>query len=79
MRLRVKRVLEGPGPGEVVVKVETTSGIYEEVILYAKTIEGDTVEIGHPIARVEEQSLVELPRESVSGRWRVWVPSSSVA
>ncbi len=71
-------VSEGPGPGEVVVEVETTSGIYEEVILHAKTIERDTIEIGHPIAHVEETSLVELPRESVSGRWRLWVPSSSV-
>ena len=79
VRLRVKRVSEGPGPGEVLVEVETTSGIYEEVILHAKSIEGDTVEIGHPIAHVEEKSLVELPRESMSGRWRVWVPNSSVA
>ena len=23
--------------------------------------------------------LVELPRESLSGRWRVWVPKSAVA
>lgn len=79
MRLQVKKVSDGPGPGEVVVEVETASGIYEEVILHAKTIEGNTVEIGHPIAHREEKSLVELPRESMSGRWRVWVPSSSVA
>ncbi len=79
MRLRVKRVSEGPGPGEVVVEVETTSGVYEEVILHAKSIKENTVEIGHPIAHVEDKSLVELPRESTSGRWRVWVPSSSVA
>ena len=79
MRLLVTRVSDGPGPGEVVVEVETISGISEEVILHEKAIEGDTVEIGRPIAHVEDSSLVELPRESSSGKWRVWVPSSSVA
>lgn len=79
MRLRVTRLVEGPGPGEVVVEIVTTSGITEEIVLHTRAIEGDMVEIGYPIFQSEDKSLVELPRESVSGRWRVWVPSSSVA
>lgn len=79
MRLKVTKVMNGPGPGEVMVEVETSSGVNEEVVLHEKSIQGDTVEIGHPIAHLEKKCLVELPRESMSGRWRVWVPSSSVA
>ena len=79
MRLRVKLVSDGPGPGEVVVEIATASGITEEVVIHARAIEGDTIDVGHPIDSSKDRSLVELPRESMSGRWRVWVPRESVA
>ena len=78
MRLQVTQVSEGPGPGEVVVEIMTASGITEEVVLHIRSIEADMIEIGFPILHSEDKSLVELPRESTSGRWRVWVPSSNV-
>ena len=79
MRLQVREVSEGPGPGEVVVEVTTTSGRTEQVIIHAEDIKDNTIEIGFPIHRADGKSLIELPRESMSGRWRVWVPSSNVA
>lgn len=78
MRIQVKKVSDGPGPGEVVVEIATTSGITEEVVLHAGAIEGDTIDVGHPINNAEDQSLVELPREAMSGKWRVWVPASGL-
>lgn len=80
MRIRVTRVSEGPGPGEVVIEVATSSGRLEQVIIHRADIEeGDTIDIGYPIHRANGNSLVELPRESISGRWRIWVPNESVA
>ena len=75
MRLHVRRVSDGPGPGEVVVEIATTSGTTEEVVIHAGAIEEDTIDVGHPIDSSEDRSLVELPREAMSGRWRVWVPA----
>lgn len=79
MRLRVKRLSSGPGPGEVVVEVETAEGATEEVVVHSKGLHGDTIEVGYPIHRLNDRLLVELPRETVSGAWRVWVPAASVA
>ena len=78
MRVQVKKLSEGPGPGEVVVEIETTSGGVEEIVLHVRAISEDAIEIGFPIDSLEDSYLVELPRESTSGRWRVWVPNSSV-
>ena len=76
MRLRVERLSEGPGPGEFVVGVTTSTGATEQVVVYG--MEDDTIEVGHPLASDETKRLVELPRESLSGKWRVWVPRDSV-
>ena len=80
MRLQVRRVSKGPGPGEIVIEIDTASGKSEQVILHNADIEeGDTIDIGYPIHRTNGKFLVELPRESISGRWRIWVPNGSVA
>ena len=79
MRLHVRKLSEGPGPGEVVVEITTSSGSTEQVIVHSDDIlEGDTIEVGYPIHLSDDKSLVELPSESISGRWRIWVPSSVV-
>ena len=78
MRLRVKRLAEGPGPGEVVVEVTTMTGATEQVVVHATGMEDDTIDVGYPLASIEERRLIELPRESVSGKWRLWVPQSAM-
>ena len=78
MRLRVDRLSEGPGPGEVVVAVTTAGGATEQVIVHVMGMVGDTIDVGYPLASDEEQRLIELPRESVSGKWRLWVPLSAI-
>ncbi len=78
MRLRVTRVADGPGPDEIIVGVETFAGNIEHVILDTSVILGDMIEVGSPIHFLEDKSLVELPRESTSGKWRIWVPISQV-
>ena len=78
MRLRVTRLAEGPGPGEVVVGVITITGATEQVVVHVTGMEGDTIDVGYPLASSEEKRLIELPRESMSGKWRLWVPQSAM-
>ncbi len=76
MRLQVTRISEGPGPGEVVIGVTTITGAMEQVVVHVTGMVGDTIDVGYPLASSEEQRLIELPRESVSGKWRLWVHES---
>ena len=78
MRLRINRLVEVPGPGEVVVGVTTITGTIEQVVVHVAGMMGDTIDVGHPLASGEEQQLIELPRESTSGKWRLWVPQSDM-
>ena len=78
MRLQVTRISEGPGPGEVVVSVRTATGRQEQVVVHVTGIVDDTIDVGYPLASNEDQRLIELPRESESGKWRLWVPQSAM-
>lgn len=77
-RLKVRRVGEGLHPSEVVVAVATADGPEEEVAVDSRSLSGDTLEVGHPISRSEDRVLVELPRETMRGAWRVWVPADAL-
>lgn len=78
MRLRVTKLGSGPGPREVVISVTTSTGEKEEVVVDQRALDQSMIEVGHPIYSNDEKSLIELPRESMSGRWRLWVPTESV-
>jgi hypothetical protein len=77
-RLKVRRVGEGLHPSEVVFAVATADGPEEEVTVDSRSLSGDTLEVGHPISRSEDRVLVELPRETMRGAWRVWVPADAL-
>jgi hypothetical protein len=78
MRLKVVQIGKGLHPNEAVVAVTTTSGT-ERLVVPRQSISNDSVEIGWPI-RVKdgELYLIELPRETQSGAWRVWVPKNQI-
>lgn len=68
---------EGLMPAEKIFRVENAEGGMEEIPVSSRSIsEGKLMasEIGTHEGRV----LVELPRESASGRWRIWVKASVV-
>lgn len=77
MRLKVKEVGTGNHPSEVVVSVNTIEG-EEQLVVHKRSIEDQTLDIGYPIADHQSKLLVELPRETLSGAWRVWVPRLSL-
>ena len=72
MRVKVERVREGLHPSEVVVAVATADGI-ERLIVDRRSLEGDAIAIGYPVGQDGDLLLVELPRETQTGLWRVWV------
>lgn len=76
MRLKFELLAEGPGPSETMIGIRTVEGKNEEVVISKKSVSGQGVEVGTPLQQDAERLLVELPRESLSGRWRIWVPRS---
>ena len=77
MRIKITGREEGSIPSEAVVTISTTRGP-EEVVVHISQASEDSVEAGY-IGEKEGRVLVELPRETLSGRWRVWVPKTEVA
>jgi hypothetical protein len=76
MRVKVTRVAAGPGPSEEVVAIKADEGS-EEVVVYSRSLRDDSLPVG-AIRRRNGSWLVELPRETLSGKWRLWVPRSEL-
>jgi hypothetical protein len=65
-------VQEGLVSSERIVRIKTSEGRQEEVAVSASQIRGSALE-APVIGREGGKILIELPRESSSGRWRLWV------
>ena len=77
-RIRVKVLGEGQHPSERMVAVTTASGSRENVMVDRRSIDNDSIEIGYPIASEDGLLLIELPRETTTGQWRVWVKQGDI-
>ena len=78
MRMRVQEVGPGLHPSEVVVQVQTTQGA-ERLVIDRTAISNDSVFIGwRSLAQKNGDLLVELPNETMSGTWRIWVRSDDI-
>jgi hypothetical protein len=77
VRVKTERQEAGPIPSETVVAIRTTSGSTEETIVDSSQVDATGVEVGF-IGQKGDEVLVELPRETLRGRWRLWVPRSAV-
>jgi hypothetical protein len=70
-------LLDGPGPSERVVEIATTDGP-EEVVLHSSALDSQgRIEVS-VFGYEKDRALIELPRESTSGRWRIWIPASAL-
>jgi cobalamin biosynthesis protein CbiG len=79
MRVKVEKVGRGSHPSEVMVSVRTVEG-EERLVVHKRSLQEDsTLEIGYPINQENRNYLVELPRETLRGEWRVWVPDTMVS
>ena len=70
-------VQDGFVSSEKIVRIRTVGGRQEEVAVSASQVKNSELEA--PIVGKEgETFLIELPRESSSGRWRLWVNKDQV-
>lgn len=76
-RVRIVRAKKGFIPGEKTVYIKRADGVIEEITVSKNSVRNHTLEVGE-IGRKAKKILVEFPRESASGRWRVWVNQSSI-
>ena len=77
MRLKIKQEANGVHPNEVVISVQTCDGL-ERLVVHKRSLESETIEIGYPIGSFEDRYLVELPRETMRGLWRIGVKKALV-
>ena len=77
MRIRLEEVRSGLHPEEIFATINTVTGP-EELIVDTRTSRVRSIEVGSPVARHDQYYLVELPSETSSGAWRVWVDQSIV-
>ena len=75
---RVKaRILRGSTRSERIAYIKTAEGIQAEVILSAAQTGSNHV-VAAEIARDNNNVLIELPQETSSGYWRVWVKKNQL-
>ena len=77
MRIKIDEVGNGLHPSEVVVQVRSVEGP-ERLIVDRRAIEYNTIDVGYPVAERNGNLLIELPRESLRGAWRVWVSREAI-
>lgn len=75
---RVKaKVIRGANQSERIAYIKTAEGIRAEVLLSAAQTGSNHVVVAE-IARDNNNVLIELPQETSSGNWRVWVKKSQL-
>jgi hypothetical protein len=72
-RVKISKIGQGQHPSELMISVNTQSG-KETLIVDQRSVQGDSIDVGYPVGGDDEFLLVELPRETMSGQWRVLVP-----
>ena len=73
-------VTEGLLPNERVASIKMANGSIEAVEVPDENILGVDKLVAFEVGRdADGNILIELPRESVSGRWRIWVEKSATS
>jgi hypothetical protein len=70
-------IIDGFTPNEKIVRIQNSDGQFDEVVVSKQNLSGNKL-IASQVGKQDEKYLVELPRESTSGRWRMWVNASSI-
>ena len=77
MRLLVDEIGKGLHPSEILVAVRTVDGTHR-LVVSNRAISQKSISVGFPVGERTDAVLVELPRETQSGAWRVWVPKDQL-
>lgn len=76
-QIAVEQVEEGLHPSEVVVTIRTAEGKTEEIAVDRRLVTDQRLRASE-VGAERDRVLVELPRETLSGSWRVWMPKTAV-
>ena len=71
------RIIRGSIRSERIAYITTAGGIRAEVLLSA-TQTGSNHVLAVEVARDKDNVLIELPQETSSGYWRVWVKKNQL-
>ena len=77
MRVRIAEIGAGRDVSEKIVTIETVEGS-EELAVDQWSIEEQSLDVGFPVGQQNGHFLVQLPRETLRGAWRVWVDQAAV-
>lgn len=77
MRVKVETIGVGQHPSEKIVSVETKEGP-QQLVVDERSIHSHSLDVGFPVGEHNGHYLVELPRETSRGEWRVWVEKGIV-
>ncbi len=72
MKVKAETVGNGLHHSEVIVAIKTNEGD-QSLVIDRRSLQNGYIKIGYPIRQNEQTYLIELPRETSSGAWRVWV------
>jgi hypothetical protein len=78
MRVKVKEVGKGMHPSEVVIELQTAEGQPERLVVDRRSIVEGTIDVGYPVRKSNGYCLIELPRETIGGSWRVWISENDL-
>lgn len=78
MRVKIRSIGPGLHPNEVIVEVQTLHGA-ERLVVDKRAISASSVSVGAPLREDKGNRLIELPRETLNGLWRVWVKPDALA
>lgn len=78
VKVATNRVMDGLMPAEKIAHIQVFGGGIEEVSVSVNDISPDNRLIAFMIGKEGDRVLVELPRESASGKWRLWVSATAV-
>lgn len=78
MRIVVTPIGEALHPSELVVQVATEQGP-QNLVVDKQSVKDNSISVGSPLGRRDKDFwLVELPRETMNGAWRVWVATDQL-
>jgi hypothetical protein len=75
--LTISRSDPGLHRSERLLTIETRDGP-EEVFVDGSLVVDGKLDVSYPVGRQNGHVLVELPRESMRGKWRVWVQQNQL-
>ena len=76
-KVKVESISDGRIASEKIARVLTADGVEEEVFVAPEQLEGSYVYLPE-VYSDEDRVLVELPQESSTGLWRLWIRRDKV-